>query len=512
MGLSAWVLVIGVVAQIPPPETAAERSAPLRQESREIRRREAERLAAAADALAARGRAEEAETVRGWIEPEPDPDGPTRFVPLPEFVAASDPGLANVPARAIREATAEAWYELAERALQANQLALADECLRRVVGRRPDHAEARRLLGYVPRAGGWATPFAVRMLREGQVQHPKFGWVPAAWIPHLEQGELPAPAEPGRPRRWLPAAEADALRRDVANAWDLVTPHFRIRANVPLAEAITFGRRLEDFHEAFLALLADVIGPERHPLAQRFRKPAATAVREPEPHRVWYFAARDQYIDFLTRRGVPDVQAELGRYLPPKESRQLKIPPASYFFLDPTNQLGATGTLYHEASHQLLFETAGPTAYERNLGNYWVFEGLGTYFETVTSHPDGSLAIGGRVGPRFETARSRLVDNGEVVPIARLVAQDESAFKGGDVYLHYAQSLALTLFLMQADGGRHRDGFLAYVHDAYRGRARGGPALAHHLGEEYESLEARFLEFLKAGTPLTSRVHAPTRN
>ena len=38
------------------------------------------------------------------------------------------------------------------KALKANppRLALADECLRAVVARDPDHAEAHRLLGYRP--------------------------------------------------------------------------------------------------------------------------------------------------------------------------------------------------------------------------------------------------------------------------------------------------------------------------------------------------------------------------
>jgi hypothetical protein len=511
MGLAAWVCVIGAVGQIPPPETAAERSAPLRQESRAIREREAARLGTVADGLEARGQAKEAEAVRVLIEPAPPADGPTRFVPLPEVIPSGALGLANVPAgrpgsrtesaeaRAIRDTSADAWFELAERALRANQFALADECLRRVVDRRPDHAEARRRLGYVRYNDGWATPFAVQKLSEGYVYHPTFGWVSSTWVPHLEQGELPASPQSGRPLRWLTAVEADALRRTVADAWKIDTPHFLIRANVPLAEAIAFGRRLEDFHEAFIALMADVIGPERLPLAQRYRRPSATSISEPGQHYVRYFATQDQYVDYLTRLGIPGVEIELGRYLPRKESRQLGVPPASYFFLDPTDQLGAAATLYHEASHQLLFETAGPSTYERNVGNYWVFEGLGTYFETVTPQPDGSLLIGGLVGPRVEQAELRLVKNREFVPIARLVAMDKNAFNGGDVYLHYTESIALTIFLMQADGRRYREGFLTYVHDAYRGRVRGAQALADHLGERYETLDERFLGFLKAG-------------
>ena len=36
--------------------------------------------------------------------------------------------------------------------------------------------------------------------------------------------------------------------------------------------------------------------------------------------------------------------------------------------------------------------------------------------------------------------------------------------------------MALAVFLMQADGGRYREGFLDYVRDAYRGGSAEGRA------------------------------------
>ena len=92
----------------------------------------------------------------------------------------------------------------------------------------------------------------------------------------------------------------------------------------------------------------------------------------------------------------------------------------AYFFRDPGGQLPVTATLYHEVSHQLLFETAGPNAYTKNVGNYWVFEGLGTYFETVLPQPDGSLEVGGLAGPRIEAAIRSLVDQGQLDPAGRI--------------------------------------------------------------------------------------------
>ena len=159
-----------------------------------------------------------------------------------------------------------------------------------------------------------------------------------------------------------------------------------------------------------------------------------------------------------------------------------------------------TATLYHEVSHQLLFETAGPNAYTRNVGNYWVFEGLGTYFETVSPQPDGSLEVGGLAGPRIEAAIKALVGQGQLIPLAEFIAFDQNAFNSkSEIYLHYQQAMALTVFLMQWHDGTYRDAFLDYVRDAYRGRIKhgAGRTLQDRLGQSYATLDSQFLDFLR---------------
>src|SRR5206468_255101 len=110
----------------------------------------------------------------------------------------------------------------------------------------------------------------------------------------------------------------------------------------------------------------------------------------------------------------------------------------AYFFRDRVGQIPEAATLYHEVSHQLLFETAGRNAYTKNVGNYWVFEGLGTYFETVSPQPDGSLEVGGLVGPRIEEAIKSLVERGRSTPLAEFVELDEYAFmRKPQIYTNY---------------------------------------------------------------------------
>ncbi len=238
---------------------------------------------------------------------------------------------------------------------------------------------------------------------------------------------------------------------------------------MPLAEAISFGRRLEAFHDLFMSLMADVQG-DHSPLARRFRDPKLVGDGDPPPrqHVVYYYASRQEYLAKLVPRYGQDIEESLGFYDPPKTSTARS---PAYFFRDPDGDLPVTANLYHEVSHQLLFETAGPNRYTRNAGNYWVFEGLGTFFETVEPQPDGSIAYGGRVGRRMEEAIHTMVGQERTIPLERFVGYDEAAFGRRDpqLYLRYQEAMALTVFLMQWHDGAYRDGFLDYVRDAYHG-------------------------------------------
>ncbi len=280
---------------------------------------------------------------------------------------------------------------------------------------------------------------------------------------------------------------------------------------MPLAEAIHFGRRLEAFHDLFTTLLADILG-DKLPLVRRFRDPAMTGEPEYRPHVVYYFASKAEYVDYFRNRAGAAAR-ELGYYDPPKSERG-RVP--AYFFRDPEGELPVEANLYHEVSHQLLFETAPSNAYTKNFGNYWVFEGLGTYFETVLPQDDGSLEVGGMVGRRIEAALSSLVNQKRKFPLAEFIALGEPAFKRDSprIVLYYQQAMALTVFLMQWRAGTYRDAFLDYVHDAYRGRIKRttGRSLQDRLGQPYETLDRQFLTFLESARAALRVVNRHPRN
>ena len=208
-----------------------------------------------------------------------EPDGPTRFVPLPDVVPASSRRASPMPAQAdsgrSNRRSATEFFELAQRAAKSDppRYALASHVPpgQSSTGS-PTIPRRSRLLGYVPYEGGWARPFAVQQLKKGYVDHPTFGWVKADWVPAPRSWRAACRRRSRGKVRWLPAAEADRLRADWNPPWQISTEHFEIQTNVTLADAIGFGRRLEAFHDLFMALLADVLG-DNLPLARRFRNP-----------------------------------------------------------------------------------------------------------------------------------------------------------------------------------------------------------------------------------------------
>jgi hypothetical protein len=506
MSCSVVLVGLSLLVQVPPPSLVTTTARELEDARRSLMGNEAAQLTALAEQLAGAGDPKSAALVRERIPRPVARDGPTRIMPLAEVVKARPAEKGGEPWRArVQEIVSRSSTELfilAQRAAKSDppSYALASQCVRAVLERQPDHREARRLLGYVPYEGGWARPFAVDQLRLGYVSHPIFGWVLSDWVPHLDRGELPAPPAKGQNKaRWLSAAEANGLRANWSPPWRIKTEHFEIQTNVTLDEAISFGRRLEAFHDVFMALLADILG-DNLPLVRRFKNPSLTGDPGYRPHSIYYFGSKDEYVDYLTPRQGPEIAYSLGFYDPAKSGGNKRLP--AYFFRDPNGQLPMTATLYHEVSHQLLFETAGPNGYTKNVGNYWVFEGLGTYFETISPQPDGSIEVGGLVGRRMEEAIRLMADPGRAIPLAEFVDLDQASFNSKDrIYSHYQQAMALTVFLMRWQQGIYRDAFLDYVRDAYRGRIKHAPgrSLQDRLGQPYTVIDSQLRAFLKIG-------------
>ncbi len=183
MRVAFGLIVLAISVQVPPPNAAEMLSAELHDARRTILEQESRLLKKIIDRLETQGDARSAMEVRGLLPQPAAPGGGEVVLPLaevvPAVVARKEAGW-RAEVAATRAEAATALFALATRAGTSMPLhnALADRCLRGVIERLPNHAEARRLLGFVPFEGGWATPYAVQQRRDDKVFHPVFGWVP----------------------------------------------------------------------------------------------------------------------------------------------------------------------------------------------------------------------------------------------------------------------------------------------------------------------------------------------
>ena len=52
----------------------------------------------------------------------------------------------------------------------------------------PQNVTIRKIIGNTPFQNRWATRFEIKMIREGKVDHPDFGWIPQKHVAKYERG------------------------------------------------------------------------------------------------------------------------------------------------------------------------------------------------------------------------------------------------------------------------------------------------------------------------------------
>jgi hypothetical protein len=380
-----------------------------------------------------------------------------------------------------RKMYADALFELAKRAAETGQLSFAFQWATEAVREDPGHAEGRRVLGYERRDGRWLTPYGVRMADAGKTWHAKYGWIAASDSSRYDAGERFVAG------RWLSALDAATRHREMKNGWQLRTDHFLITTNHSLEAAAELAAKLERLHQVWRQLFAGFYLTEREvgALFSGERVPR----RQVRPFRVYYHRTKRQYVAALRGR-QPRIADTLGIYF--DTHRQ------AHFFAGAEEN---AGTLYHEAVHQL-FQESRPAA--RHIGgatNFWVIEGVATYFETLTEHFEPQLGlyytVGDSTAGRLPAAQDRLAD-GFYVPLGELTRLGkEDVQRHPDIAKLYSQSTGLTAFLMHSRGGRFREPLVRYLGAVYAGRDD-GESLAELTGRRYSELDAEYRQFMES--------------
>lgn len=345
-----------------------------------------------------------------------------------------------------RERAAE-LFAAARKASDEGRADAAYQHLHDVLRDDPDHADARRVLGYVKIGSEWKLPAAEKsVVRQPPYDHPKLGW---------------------RARGW----------------WSLETTHFQIATNHSSRELIEAGQQLENLDALWRQIFFRYWStPEA--LAARLTGGNHTLAPDRPKMQVVLFKTRQEYAAYVAS-SHPKAAATLGLY----DDKQRIV----YFF---GGDKSVYPTWYHEATHQLFQEAIQGTRDEPGRErNFWALEGAALYMESLAEHA-GYWTAGGWEADRMQLARYRVLSGDLKTPLAEINGLSREAIqKSDDIGRIYTQAAGLAHFFMDGHEGRYRDAFFGLLSTIYRGEDR-ADMLQESTRQPVAALDEQFRAFL----------------
>jgi hypothetical protein len=329
------------------------------------------------------------------------------------------------------------------------------------------------------------------MIDQGKIWHPRFGWVAEADVPRWEAGERPLG------QGWISVDEDHERHRDIADGWNIRTDHFMVTTNHSIEAGVELAVRLERLYQVWRQLFAAFYVRDREvrELFAGRRQPRARS----RPFHVFYHRDQEDYIAALGHR-QPRIAETLGIYF--DADREAHFFAASAAASDDIPISGDDPTLYHEAVHQLFQEAQRPARRIGEKANFWVIEGVATYFESLREHTSSVhgryFTIGEPTAGRLPAARQRALAGEFYIPSAELTGLGKTELqRHSELAKVYSQAAGLATFLMQGEGGRHREPMVHYLSSVYGGRDH-ADTLAEITAISYAELDRRYRQFLQS--------------
>lgn len=388
----------------------------------------------------------------------------------------------QVQLRNERQEYARQLYALSRRALHGGYPGYAFDLIRELSIHDPDHDRARELLGYVKYNGEWTTTFARKMLVKGYTWHEDFGWLPKGYVDRYVAGERNLDG------KWMSAEKEATIRQDFDHAWEIQTDHYLIRTNYSLERGVELGRALEDFyvffHQTFAGFFND---PDQ--LQKIFDGSSRTTNRNAKQYYVHYYRSKEEYISRLEPL-FPAIRQTNGIYLTGDRT--------IHFYYDPKG--APEDTLFHEATHQLFYESHLQNRPIAEQANFWLIEGIACYMESFRRY-DGEFSVGDPRHIRFAGARMNYLDKNYYVPLAQISSLGSQEFqRAPNLAQNYTQAAGLAHFFMQYDSGRYRDALVTHLSELYSANARKREypqSLEELTGEVYDDLDRQYGEWMQ---------------
>ncbi len=377
---------------------------------------------------------------------------------------------------------AKRLYLLSRQSLHNGHPSFAYRLVREAAVHDPDHPQVRKILGHVRSGNEWVTQFAADQIRKGNVWHEQFGWLPKSHQSRYAAGQRFVNG------RWETAAKEQVLRQDFARGWQIQTDHYLIKTNFSLERGVELGKALEEYHEFFYETFAGFFNtPEQ--LKKLFEGTARSVRPDVKPYVVHYYRTREEYIERL-QKSFPSIAQTNGFYMP--DDRVV------HFYHDP--QADHEGTLFHEATHQLFYESHHQARPIGEKAHFWILEGIACYMESFHCQ-NGLVTVGDPKYIRFAGARANLLaEKRYYVPLREFSGLGKREFQSMPLYeltKNYTQASGLARFLMHFDNGRYREALVTHLSELYSGnenvrnRAQG---LDELTGVEFEDLDRQYLE------------------
>ena len=383
-----------------------------------------------------------------------------------------------------REDLAKELYALSRRAVVRHCPGLAWQLIHEVVWFDPDHRNARHLLGFQQFDDEWVKPFEAQMRRSNppHVWHERFGWLPSTHVERYENGQRIFNS------RWVSADIENERRRDFRFAWQIETDHFLVKTNVSHERGVELAVLLEGFHDWFKRTYPEFFTTPQQ-LNEALKRGAGRRgpVRR-KPFVVHFYRTKEDYVSRLIRKNAK-IEITNGIYMPDER--------ISHFFNDPDSD--TESSLYHEATHQILFELQ---AVPHEIGinaNFWIIEGLACYMESFRQK-DGKVTVGTPSNIRFYWAQRRWVEENFYAPLGQLSPLGRVRFQNSPSLRQlYSQSSGLTHFFLHYNGGVYRDALIEYVSKIYGPPPRRGaiPGLDQLTGVSYEDLDQQYRGYIE---------------
>lgn len=411
------------------------------------------------------------------LEPLPDEVQPELRLDTPENERAW-----KSPLRRAQQDYARELFLLAQRLVNQGHSSYAFQVIREAASHDPDNKSVRGVLGFVRHENDWVTPFRRDMLKGQYVWHEQFGWLKKDQVERYEMGDRYFKS------KWMTARQEAELRRDFKNAWEIRTDHFLVKTNVSQERGVEVALALESFHDFFIEAFASFFQSPKE-LKKLFASASSGGTRSARPHHVHYFATRDEYVKKLKPK-IPLIEITNGLYFTADRT--------SYFFDGaPGGNEANEPTLFHEATHQLLYEVEPKDRAIADRDHFWVIEGIACYMESFRRR-NGHISVGDPRYQRFEAARIRYGEK-YYVPFARFAGMSQKDFQNDpNIAKNYSQASGLVHFLMHYDNGRYRDALIDHLTQHYSLNRRLQPmvqGIDELAGVDSEELDRQYGEY-----------------